>query len=80
MLLDGLYKWMGLLKTGKSQQATDQIWRRVKVKLHWLSNLFNILVNDTFTYFLWIQRDTSAHFVIPVLNVLAIKGSILLFE
>lgn len=52
MLLDRLYKWMDLLKTGKSQQATDQIWRRVKVKLHWLSNLFNILVNDTFTYFL----------------------------
>lgn len=52
MLLDRLYKWMDLLKTGKSQQATDQILRRVKVKLHWLSNLFNILVNDTFTYFL----------------------------
>lgn len=52
MLLDRLCKWMDLLKTGKSQQATDQILRRVKVKLHWLSNLFNILVNDTFTYFL----------------------------
>lgn len=26
MLLDRLYKWMDLSKTGKSQQATDQIY------------------------------------------------------
>lgn len=72
---------MNLLKTGKSQQATDQILRRVKVKLHWLSNLFNIywlmILSLIFYEFKEIQVPI---FVIPVLYVLAIKGSILLFE
>lgn len=72
MLLDRLYKWMDLSKTGKSQQATDQIWRRVKVKLHWL-----MILSLIFYEFKEIQVPI---FVIPVLNVLAIKGSILLFE
>lgn len=79
MLLDRLYKWMDLLKTGKSQQATDQILRRVKVKLHspiyltyWL-----MILSLIFYEFKEIQVPI---FVISVLYILAIKGSILLFE
>lgn len=60
---------MDLSKTGKSQQATD---RSPIYLTYWL-----MILSLIFYEFKEIQVPA---FVIPVLNVLAIKGSILLFE